>query len=89
MKRVLSYEPIREQEVGLLIESFSQFASCGVVVDFTEKSITLIVGVIFRMAFGMWFRGDGLKLRPDGKLVYELFPIPFVGRPLIGSVDKS
>ncbi|XP_022945234.1 cytochrome P450 71B19-like [Cucurbita moschata] len=87
MKRVLSYEPIREQEVGLLIESISQSASCGAVVDLTEKSIALTAGVIFRIAFGMRFRGDEFhELVSEAEALIgsysasELFPIPFVGK---------
>ena len=53
---MLSYEPIREQEDGLLIESISQSAFCGVVVD---QCIAFTTGVIFRIAFGKPFKGDG------------------------------
>ena len=48
----------REQEVGLLIESISQSASCGDV-DLSEKSIALTTSVIFRIAFGKPSKGDG------------------------------
>ena len=57
MKRVLSYEPIREQEVGLLIESISQLSSCeATVVDLIL--ITLTTSVIFRIIFGKLFKVD-------------------------------
>ena len=61
IKRVLSYEPVREQEVGLLIESISQSASCKATIDLTQKSIALTTGVIFRIAFGKLFKVDGFN----------------------------
>ena len=86
MKRVLSYEPIREQEVGLIIESISQSASCGAVVDLSEKSIALTTGVIFRIAFGKRFEGDGfneliseVEAEIGSYSASEFFPAPFVG----------
>ncbi|XP_022944979.1 cytochrome P450 71B10-like [Cucurbita moschata] len=86
IKRVLSYEPIREQEVGLLIESISQSASCGVV-DLTEKCTAFTTGVIFRIAFGKPFKGDGFhELVSEAEALlgsysaFEFFPIPFVGK---------
>ncbi|XP_022966920.1 cytochrome P450 71B10-like [Cucurbita maxima] len=87
MKRVLSYEPIREQEVRLLIESILQSASYEAVVDLTEKSISLTTGVIFRIVFGKEFKGDGFhELVSEAETLLgsysfsELFTIPFVGK---------
>ena len=84
---MLSYEPNREQEVGLLIESISQSASCGVVVDLTEKCTAFTTGVIFRIAFGKPFKGDGFhELVSEAEALlgsysaFEFFPIPFVGK---------
>ncbi|XP_023542050.1 cytochrome P450 71B19-like isoform X1 [Cucurbita pepo subsp. pepo] len=86
MKRVLSYEPIREQEVGLLIESILQSASCGATVDLSEKSIALTTGVIFRIAFGKPFEGNGfheliseVEALMGSYSASEFFPVPFVG----------
>ncbi|XP_022945236.1 cytochrome P450 71B19-like [Cucurbita moschata] len=86
MKRVLSYEPIREQEVGLIIESISQSASRGAIVDISEKSIALTTGVIFRIAFGKRFEGDGfneliseVEAQIGSYSASEIFPAPFVG----------
>ena len=86
MKRVLSYEPIREQEVGLLIKSISQSASCGDVVDLSEKSLALTAGFIFRIAFGKRFKGDAFhELISEVEALlgsynaFEFFWIPFVG----------
>ena len=86
MKRVLSYEPIREQEVGLLIESILQSASCGATVDLSEKSISLTTGVIFRIAFGKPFEGNGfheliseVEVLMGSYSASEFFPVPFVG----------
>ena len=87
MKRVLSYEPIREQEVHLLIESILQSASCGTAVDLSEKSIALTTGVISRIAFGKQFKGDGFhELVSEAEALLgsysasEFFPTPFVGK---------
>ncbi|XP_022966927.1 cytochrome P450 71B35-like [Cucurbita maxima] len=87
IKRVLSYKPIREQEVGLLIESISQSASCGTVVDLTEKCIAFTTKVIFRIAFGKPFKGDGFhELVSEAEALlgcysaFEFFPVPFVGK---------
>ncbi|XP_022944980.1 cytochrome P450 71B34-like [Cucurbita moschata] len=87
MKKVLSYEPIREKEVGLLIESISQSASCEATVDLTQKSIALTTSVIFRIAFGKLFKVDGFnEIASEVEVLLgsygasEFFPIPFVGK---------
>ncbi|XP_022945742.1 cytochrome P450 71B19-like [Cucurbita moschata] len=87
MKRVLFYEPIREHEVGLLIESISQSASCEATVDLTQKSIALTTGVIFIIAFGKLFKVDGfneivseLEVLLGSYSTSKFFPIPFVGK---------
>ena len=89
MNRVLSYKPIREQEDGLLIESISQWASCGVVVDLTEKSTTLTTGVIFRIAFGKPFEENGFYELVNEAVALlgsysasEILLIPFLGKTI-------
>ena len=89
MKRVLSYEPIREQEVCLLIESISQSPSCRIVVDLTEKSTTLPTDIIFRIAFEKQFEGDEFYELVNEAVALlgsysasEFLPIPFVDKAI-------
>ncbi|KDP26675.1 hypothetical protein JCGZ_17833 [Jatropha curcas] len=54
-KRVQSFQFVREEEVGLLINSISQSSSSATPVDLTEKFLTLTANITFRMAFGTSF----------------------------------
>ena len=55
--RVQSFQHIREEEVGLLLNSISQHSN---LVDLCEKSYSLTANIITRMAFGKNFRGGEL-----------------------------
>lgn len=82
LKRLKSYEPIRDQEVNSLMESISELASCGAAVDLTQKSMALTAAIIFRIAFGKKVvEGDGFhELVSEAEALlgsysgYELFP---------------
>ncbi|XP_022966694.1 cytochrome P450 71B19-like [Cucurbita maxima] len=87
MKRVISYESVRVQEVGLLIESISKLASCGAIVDLTRKSFALTTATTFRIAFGKEFEGDGFHEVVSEVQAWlgsynasEFFLVPFVGK---------
>ncbi|KAG6601552.1 Cytochrome P450 71B26, partial [Cucurbita argyrosperma subsp. sororia] len=55
--RVQSFQDIREEEVGLLLNSISEHSN---LVDLCEKSYSLTANIITRMAFGKNFRGGVL-----------------------------
>lgn len=59
-KRVQSFQGIREQEVGLLLNSISHFASTATPVDLSQKSYSITANIITRIAFGKSFRGGEL-----------------------------
>ncbi|KAE8648692.1 cytochrome P450 71B19 isoform X2 [Cucumis sativus] len=60
LKRIKSYQHIIEQEMNSLIESISESASCGDVVDLSDKSMVFTAAIIFRIAFGKKVcKGDG------------------------------
>ncbi|XP_038891462.1 cytochrome P450 71B2-like [Benincasa hispida] len=87
LKRLKSYEPIIDQEVSSLIESTSELASCGDVVDVSDKSMALTAAIIFRIAFGKKVsEGDGFhEVVSEAEALlgsysgFELFP-NFVGK---------
>ncbi|KAA0034252.1 cytochrome P450 71B19-like [Cucumis melo var. makuwa] len=82
LKRLKSYQPIIEHEMNSLIESISESASCGDVVDLTEKSMAFTAAIIFRIAFGKKVcKGDGFhevvneaEALLGSYSAYELFP---------------
>ncbi|XP_022944977.1 cytochrome P450 71B19-like [Cucurbita moschata] len=90
MKKVISYEPIRDQEVGLFIQSISKFASCGDVVDLIQKSFAFTSGIIFRIVWGeKRFEGNVCQeLVSEATTLLgsysatELFPVPFIGKTI-------
>ncbi|XP_022151851.1 cytochrome P450 71B34-like [Momordica charantia] len=60
-RRVQSFEKIREEEVGVLINSISQSAAWGSSpIDVNEKSYSLTASITTRVAFGKTFRGGEL-----------------------------
>ncbi|KAK1575820.1 hypothetical protein Q3G72_008641 [Acer saccharum] len=69
LKRAQSFRFIREEEVGLLVNSISQSASSGTPVDLSEKIYALTGSIVFRMAFGQIFRGSGLDNHQFEKVV--------------------
>ncbi|KAM7464685.1 hypothetical protein LguiA_032806 [Lonicera macranthoides] len=66
-KRVQSFQSIREEEVGLLVDSFVQSSSLGCAVDLSRKLLTLAANITCRVAFGKSFRESGF----DGERFQE------------------
>ncbi|GMN24909.1 hypothetical protein TIFTF001_040639 [Ficus carica] len=91
VKRVQSYESIREEEITNMINSISHHAlsSPSSPVDLTEKLFALTASFIFRMAFGTSFEGSDFNHNKFNEVVHaaeatmgsfsaaEIFP--FVG----------
>ncbi|XP_050231452.1 cytochrome P450 71B34-like [Mercurialis annua] len=51
VKRVQSFRFVREEEVASLVSSISQSASSKNPIDLTEKIVTLVANIVFRIAF--------------------------------------
>lgn len=71
LKRVQSFGFIREEEVGLLMESLFQSSCSETPVDISQKIFALTGSIVFRMAFGQRFQGSGLDNREFQGLVHE------------------
>ncbi|KAG8498564.1 hypothetical protein CXB51_004860 [Gossypium anomalum] len=56
MKRVQSFQSVREEEVDLLIESVSGSATLANPVDLSKCSFSLTASIIFRIVFGKQFQ---------------------------------
>ncbi|KAK7834106.1 cytochrome p450 71b34 [Quercus suber] len=89
MKRVHSYQFIREEEVALLVDSISHYASFATPIDLSEKLFALTASITFRIGFGKSFRGSGLDNERFQAMVEEVVSMigsynafeffPFVG----------
>ena len=71
LKRVQSYQFIREEEVALLVNSISHSSSSATPVDLSEKLASLTASITFRIAFGMSFRGSDLDNERFHRMVHE------------------
>nr|QWT69372.1 CYP71B19 [Gynostemma pentaphyllum] len=58
VKRVKSYQSIREEEAGLLIDSISESVCSETPVDLSEKSVAFMASILFRIAFGKRFQAS-------------------------------
>lgn len=63
LKRVQSFQLIREEEVGLMMDSISQASRSNSPIDLSEKITTLTGSIVTRIAFGK--RLEGTKLNND------------------------
>ncbi|KAL5759993.1 hypothetical protein ACOSP7_018497 [Xanthoceras sorbifolium] len=63
LKRVQSFRFIREEEIGLLMNSLSQSSSSATSVDLSEKMLSLTGSIVLRIAFGQRFQGSNLDNR--------------------------
>ncbi|XP_048230353.1 cytochrome P450 71B36 [Ricinus communis] len=61
IKRVQSFQFIRDEEVAALIDSISQSSSAATPVDLTEKFFSLTANITFRLAFGTSFEATDLE----------------------------
>nr|POE50976.1 cytochrome p450 71b34 [Quercus suber] len=90
VKRVHSYQFIREEEVALLVDSISHYASFATPIDLSEKLFALTASITFRIGFGKSFHGSGLDNERFQAVVHEVVSMigsynaselfPFVGR---------
>ncbi|CAI0542538.1 unnamed protein product [Linum tenue] len=58
LKRVKAFRFVREEEVGLLIDSISETSATASTVDLTEKCYSLTANITFRMSFGFNYHGS-------------------------------
>ena len=82
VKRVQSYQFIREEEVALFVDSISHYASSATPIDLSEKLFALTASITFRIGFGKSFRGSGLDNERFQALVHEV-------ESMIGSYNAS
>ena len=71
MKRVQSFQSVREEEVNLLINSISESATLACPVDLSREFFSLTASITFRIAFGKNFQGSELDNDKLQKVVYE------------------
>ena len=72
VKRVESYQSIREEEVAKLINSIADHSSSSASpIDLTEKLFSLTASMTFRIAFGMSFQGSDLNHNRFREVVQE------------------
>ncbi|KAL0004374.1 hypothetical protein SO802_011935 [Lithocarpus litseifolius] len=82
VKRVQSYQFIREEEVALFVDSISHYASSATPIDLSEKLFALTASITFRIGFGKSFRGSGLDNERFQAVVHEV-------ESMIGSYNAS
>ncbi|XP_062110461.1 cytochrome P450 71B37-like [Humulus lupulus] len=77
VKRVLSYQSVREEEVTKLINSISHHSSSspGAPVDLTEKLFNLTASIILRTAFGTTFKDANFSDEKFHYIVQEVAAI--------------
>ncbi|KAB2041924.1 hypothetical protein ES319_D02G180900v1 [Gossypium barbadense] len=71
VKRVQSFQSVREEEVDLLIESVSGSATLANPIDLSKCSFSLTASIIFRIVFSKQFQGSELDNDKLQKLVFE------------------
>ena len=82
VKRVQSYQYIREEEVALLVDSISHYASSATPIDLSKKLFALTTSITFRIGFGKSFCGSGLDNERFQAVVHEVVS-------MIGSYNAS
>ncbi|XP_050276493.1 cytochrome P450 71B34-like [Quercus robur] len=82
VKSVQFYQFIREEEVALLVDSISHYASSATPIDLSEKLFALTASITFRIGFGKSFRGSGLDNERFQAMVDEAVSV-------IGSYNAS
>ncbi|KAK2636616.1 hypothetical protein Ddye_031408 [Dipteronia dyeriana] len=71
LKRVQSYQIIREEEIASLLNSISQSSSSVTPVDLSEKIYALAGSIILRIAFGQRFPGSVLDNDKFSELICD------------------
>ncbi|XP_022756692.1 cytochrome P450 71B26-like [Durio zibethinus] len=74
-KRVQSFQFIREEEIGLMIESISQSSSSESPVNLTQKMMSLTMDLICRVAFGKSSKDRELDHNKLHELIHEALGI--------------
>lgn len=68
-RRVQSFQMIREEEIGVLLNSISQSSSFATPIDLSEKLYSLTANMIARIAFGKCFSGSELENKNFQKVI--------------------
>ncbi|KDP36616.1 hypothetical protein JCGZ_08432 [Jatropha curcas] len=72
-KRVQSFQSIREEEVGIFIDSILKAASSSSSVDLSEMSLTLTANITCRAAFGKSLKASGFTQERFQEVIHEGF----------------
>ncbi|MBA0556565.1 hypothetical protein Golob_026653 [Gossypium lobatum] len=93
MKKVQSFQSVREEEVDLLIKSVSGSVNLANPIDLSKCSFSLTASIIFRIVFGKQFQGSELDNNKLQKQVFEAEAmlgsfcasnfLPYVGKRVI------
>ena len=92
-KRVQSFRPIRDNEVGRMIKKISQQASSSKLTNLSDIVMSLTSATICRVAFGKRYDDEGAERSRFHRLLNEtqaMFGILFVSDhfPIFGWIDK-
>ncbi|CAI0395026.1 unnamed protein product [Linum tenue] len=71
VKRVKAFRFVREEEVGLLIDSISEISASGSTFDLTEKCFSLTANITFRMSFGFNYHGSDFDKGRFHEVIHE------------------
>ncbi|CAL1358883.1 unnamed protein product [Linum trigynum] len=71
LKRTKAFRFVREEEVGLLIDSISEISASASTVDLTEKCYSLTRNITFRMTFGYNYNWSDFDKDRFHELVHE------------------
>ncbi|KAJ8774471.1 hypothetical protein K2173_016917 [Erythroxylum novogranatense] len=90
LKRVQSFRYVREEEVGLLINSISDSLSSATPINLTEKFFDLSANITFRTSFGFNYHGTDFDKNRFHEVVHEALVVerslsadeyfPYIGR---------
>ncbi|KAF2292791.1 hypothetical protein GH714_028969 [Hevea brasiliensis] len=71
LKRVKSFQSLREGEIELFINSISESAASATPVNLTEKLFTLTANITFKMSFGFDYRGTNFDRNRFHEVVHD------------------
>uniref|UniRef100_A0A2C9UP70 Cytochrome P450 n=3 Tax=Manihot esculenta TaxID=3983 RepID=A0A2C9UP70_MANES len=71
LKRVKSFQSLREREIELFINSISESAASATPVNLTEKLLSLTANITFKMSFGIDYHGTDFDRKRFHEVVHD------------------
>uniref|UniRef100_A0A2C9UN54 Cytochrome P450 n=1 Tax=Manihot esculenta TaxID=3983 RepID=A0A2C9UN54_MANES len=71
LKRVKSFQALREREIELFINSISESAASATPVNLTEKLLSLTANITFKMSFGFDYHGTDFDRKRFPEVVHD------------------